>query len=339
MLRLINKFIFFFNSLAALALLLSYLLPYVSPKVFPLLSVLSLAVPVLIVINVMFLMYWVVLFKKKVILSLVVLILGVSHVSSLYRLSGKSSDKSEGAISFMSYNVHSFNRFEWIDSGTISQDISGLVRDQDPDFFCVQEYYNAPNTDFTQYPYKYEKYNNDNGEIALVVFSKYKLINQGTLNFKRTANNVIYVDAIVKSDTIRVYNVHLQSHKLNSQIKNIDEKEVSDRLLKSIQVSFKEQQVQTEKLLEHMDTSPYKNIVMGDFNNTAYSYVYNKIKSKNLLDSFKEAGTGFGKTFKFKFFPARIDFILVPDEFEVVDFKNFDIEFSDHYPIYSRIKK
>ena len=46
-----EKLVFFMNSVAALILLLSYLLPYLPPKDFAFLSVLSLAVPLLIILN------------------------------------------------------------------------------------------------------------------------------------------------------------------------------------------------------------------------------------------------------------------------------------------------
>jgi len=78
-------------------------------------------------------------------------------------------------------------------------------------------------------------------------------------------------------------------------------------------------------------------IVCGDFNNTAYSYVYQKIKG-DLQDAFAEGGNGFGRTFKFKYFPVRIDFILVDQSFHVNAFKTFDIQLSDHYPIIAKLK-
>ncbi|GAA4276321.1 endonuclease/exonuclease/phosphatase family protein [Aquimarina mytili] len=335
---LINKIIFVINSLAAFALLLSYLLPYVSPKMFPLLSVLSLAVPILIVINILFLVFWAVQLNKKLILSLVILILGISHVSSLYKLKGKTSEEiDDNSLSLLSFNVRSFNRFEWIDSKSIPQDISKLIREQQPDIFCAQEYYNNPDTNFSHYPYKYENFNNDNGELALVIFSKFPIINKGSLQFKKTANNIIFADIVIKEDTLRVYNVHLQSHKISSNTERLAKTD-SQKLLNRIQVSFEKQQEQIEILIEHIKKSPHKNIVMGDFNNTAYSYVYNKVRSEGLIDTFKEAGRGFGKTFEFDLFPVRIDFILVAEAFEVLEFKTFYKRFSDHYAIFSRLK-
>ncbi len=336
--KLVNKIIFLINSVVAFALLLSYLLPYVSPKTFPLLSVLSLTVPIFIIINLIFLVYWIILLNKRLILSLAVLILGFSHVSSLYKLGGKSSDENEDSLTLFSYNVRSFNRFDWIEPGNIPKDISTLIKKQNPDIFCAQEYYNNPDTDFSQYPYKYEKFNNNNGELALVIFSKFPFINKGSLDFKKTANNIIFSDVVLKNDTIRVYNVHLQSHKISSITNNGLSDENSEKLLKRVQVSFERQQEQAEMLIKHMNASPYKNILMGDFNNTAYSYVYNKITSEDLQDTFKKAGSGFGKTFEFDLFPLRIDFILVPEDFEVLEFKNFDLELSDHYPIFSKVK-
>jgi len=335
--KLFHRVVFVFNSMVAFALLVSYLLPYVSPQVFPLLSVLSLTVPILIIINALFFLFWLILLKRKMFLSLIVLLLGISHISSFYKLQGTFSDNEEGTISLLSYNVHSFNRFRWIDSDSIPQDISTLVKEQNPDIFCAQEFYNNPDINFDQYSHKYEYFNNDNGELALVIFSRFPLINRGTLNFEKTANNVIYADVVMKSDTIRLYNIHLQSHRINSKTDELAKAD-SQKLLKRIQFSFKKQQRQAEQLIAHMKSSPYKNIVMGDFNNTAYSYIYYKITSEGLKDTFKEAGKGFGKTFKFELFPARIDFILVPRDSEVIDFRNFDIELSDHYPVYSRVR-
>ena len=86
----------------------------------------------------------------------------------------------------------------------------------------------------------------------------------------------------------------------------------------------------------HKKTSPYKTVICGDFNNTAYSYVYKEI-SEGMKDTFKEAGNGFGRTFAFKYFPIRIDFILVEEAFEVNGFKTYDNKLSDHFPIVAKI--
>jgi vancomycin resistance protein VanJ len=113
-------------------------------------------------------------------------------------------------------------------------------------------------------------------------------------------------------------------------------KDNSSRLLRRIGETFKIQETQTELFLKHKNASPHKMIICGDFNNTAYSYVYKKIK-ENLKDSFNEAGHGFGRTFNFKYFPIRIDFILVDNSFKVNAFDVFNQNYSDHFPIMSKL--
>ena len=125
--------------------------------------------------------------------------------------------------------------------------------------------------------------------------------------------------------------MHLQSLKINPEVEQL-KNEDSERLIKRIGTTFEMQQAQTELFLEHKNKCPYKMIISGDFNNTAYSYVYKKIKG-DLQDAFKESGNGFGRTYDFKFFPIRIDFILANESLQVKRLKTFDEHYSDHYPI------
>ena len=113
-LGLFDKFIFILNSLAATALLFSYLLPLIPPKSFPLLSVLSLGVPVLIILNAVFLVYWLLRLKRQLLLSLIILILGYNYITSFVKFSSADiSENDDSDISLMSYNVRMFNAYEW----------------------------------------------------------------------------------------------------------------------------------------------------------------------------------------------------------------------------------
>ena len=328
-----DTLIFVVNSLLAFLLLLSYLLPYIPPKHFPILSVLSLGVPVLITINIVFLLYWIFRMKRELLLSGIVLLLGVQHITAFYRI-GKSSDATDknSNLRVMSYNVHHFNLFRWIGNKNVPLELSRFVRKQNPDIVCLQEYTKSEDVNFDTFPYQFINYIYDNGEIGQAILSKYPIHNSGEIAFDNSLNSVIYTDIHAPGDTIRVYNVHLQSHRINAN-RHILQKEGSEKLLKRIGASFEKQQYQMEKLLEHMKTSPYPMLVMGDFNNTAFSYVYAQITKSNLLDAYKEAGRGFGKTYNFKFFPTRIDFILTDSKFSVNDFTTFPVHLSDHYPV------
>ena len=135
-------------------------------------------------------------------------------------------------------------------------------------------------------------------------------------------------------DTIRIYNVHLQSLRIDhvENLKTVDSK----KLIRRVGETFEMQQFQSELFVKHKEKSPFKMIICGDFNNTAHSYVYKKIKG-DLVDAFREAGNGFGRTFDYKYFPVRIDFILADEAFTINNFKTFEEKFSDHYPILSKV--
>lgn len=335
-LKATDKLIYLLNTVFALVLLFSYCLPYAKPDNFGLLSVLSLAVPVLILINVVFLLYWLLKAKKQLLLSLLILLFGYNHLLSLYKISSSKADTGDKDILIMTYNVRLFNLYNWIDQPNIEKDIAKLIVNQSPDILCLQEYHPHKNINLSVYPYKYEELSGTKLKYGQAIFSKFPFVNKGSVKFPNTANNAIFADLVINSDTVRVYNIHLQSSKIDANVNNLDSKK-SEQLLKSLKNTFKIQQYQTEKFLAHKSISPYKVIIAGDFNNTAYSYVYKEI-SDNLKDAFIEAGNGFGRTFHFKYFPLRIDFILVDSSFKVHSFETIDKKLSDHYPILSDIE-
>lgn len=334
-LNFIDKIIFFFNSIIAAMLLLSYLLPYVQPKHFAYLSVLSLGVPLLIILNALFVIYWLLKVKKQLIVSLFVLLIGYTHVFSLYKFSSSKNIENDNNLSIMNYNVRLFNLYNWIPEKDIEVKIVSFIKEEEPDIICFQEYFPHNNVDLSFYKFKYEELSGQNVKNGQAIFSKYPIIKSGSINFPNTENNTIYADVVKGTDTIRIYNVHLQSSGINPEVENLN-KEKSERIYKRAVNTFKKQQLQAELIISHKETSPYKMIICGDFNNTAYSYVYRKIKG-NLVDVFEEAGNGFGRTFDFKYFPVRIDFILVDKSFYINGFKNYQEKLSDHYPILAKV--
>lgn len=334
-LKLFDKFVFFFNSIAALLLLLSFILPYFEPKKFAFLSVLSLTVPFLILLNILFIVYWLFKIKKQLLLSLIILLIGYKYLTSLYKFSAsKNIDDSEN-ISVMNYNVRLFNVFKWIPEDGIEQKIVDFINEKQPDILSIQEYRRDEKINFPGYN-KFEEISGDKVKNGQAILSKFPIVNSGSIEFPDTYNNAIFIDVVKGKDTIRVYNVHLQSMKIDANGGALTT-ENSENLFRSVSKTFTMQQSQTELFLKHKKECPYKMIICGDFNNTAYSYVYKEIKG-DLQDAFVEAGNGFGRTFDFKFFPVRIDFILVDEAFKINSFKTLDVKLSDHYPITSRVK-
>lgn len=87
-----------------------------------------------------------------------------------------------------------------------------------------------------------------------------------------------------------------------------------------------------------MIKSPYKTIIIGDFNNTAFSYIYKIVKGDRFQDAFLKVGNGFGQTFNLNYFPLRIDFMLIDPSLKIDSFQVFRVPYSDHFPIFGRIE-
>lgn len=331
-LSLINKIIYLLNSFLATILLLSYLLPFVSPKNIPTFAILSLLVPPLIIFNLFFVIYWILKLKKHFLLSAIILTIGWFFSTPIYKLTENKSSLNDD-LKVMSYNVRMFNHWKWIDDQNIPEKISAFVLEQSPDILLFQEYYTLEKQTFL-YPYKYIRTKSQKAKIGLAIYSKFPIINQGSLDLKNTANNIIFVDIVRKKDTIRVYNLHLQSLKLNTSKENFGQ-ENSEKLIARLKERFKKQAEQTEVFMAHEKQWKGKKIVAGDFNNTSYSWVYNQIL-EDKKDTFIEAGKGFGKSFNY-WFPMRIDFILTDKNAIVNKFTSFSEKNSDHFPILSKI--
>ncbi len=335
-LTFLNRFVHYFNLGFALALLVSCVSPYIDD---PSLAFLSLSVPLLVFGNVLFVLYWV--FRKSVrfLLSATILFCWYFTMGSFVMLKGESRPVSEdGTLKIMTYNSLFFSSKENVWGSTAGDSIVKFVSDQAPDIVSFQEFdYRKIGEDyFTEYPYRFVDYLSGvaRSGVLQAVYSKYPILNSGVITFANSANSAIYSDIVYKEDTLRVYNLHLQS--LSIRPRSI-KRERSDKLFARLRNAFKKQQEQAEVVRNHLDSSPFKNIISGDFNNNQFSNVYFKLKG-DYKDTFLEKGNGFGTTINFWRFSFRIDYILVDPSFEVVSHQNYDIDLSDHEPIMASIK-
>ncbi|WP_430967768.1 endonuclease/exonuclease/phosphatase family protein [Spongiimicrobium sp. 2-473A-2-J] len=332
LLTLLNKVVFGINVLSATLLLISVVIPHVSLAHFPGMAFLGLSVPVLVIAHLFFVLYWLLQGKRQLFLSLVSLLLGYLFLESFFRFDLSQDTIEETDLSIMSYNARIFNRFGWHADALLDDRIVGFVRGQNPDVVCFQEFDYPKRTEFDQYPHRYVALMK--GKVIQAIFSKYPIVSKGHLDFKKSTNNGIYADIVYQGDTLRIYNLHLQSLKLRP---GSIVREPLGNLFNRLNGAFQKQLEQTAVFDVHRNASPYKNIVCGDFNNTQFSRAYNRIKGE-MSDTFEEKGSGFGRTYEFVGFPGRIDFILVDPGFEVTAHKNFDVALSDHYPIMASVR-
>lgn len=331
--RAIHKFLLIFNSFLALLLLCSYFLPYVSPKKFPALSVLSLGVPILIIVNIAFFVFWLLRRKKELCISLITLVLGFNYVTSLFLIS-KKEPVDKGTVSVMSYNVRGFYHLGWKQKPATSVKVFDFIQNENPDIVAIQEYFVNPELK-TNFPYEFVQVKTSGRSFGSAIFSKYEILNSGSLDFKESHNNAIFADLKIANDTVRVYNIHLESLGVNPNKENFGQ-ENSEKLYQRVKSTFSKQAQQTEVFLEHLNLWKGKTIICSDLNNTAFSWVYNEV-SEGMSDTFLKAGKGFGKTYNYPF-PLRIDFIFTDPLFETSYFKTYsDQKSSDHFPIMANL--
>ena len=331
-----NKIAYFFNIVLVVLTLMGYVLPSLAPKLFPFLSVLTLILPTLLILNLVFVVYWLLQLKKQALLSIIVFLIGYTFFTKFYKFSAKNEEPIESDFTVLSYNVRLFNLFKWIPNENVPENIKRFIEEQNPDIICFQEYSKSAEYELDDYKFRHIIMHGKKIKTGQAIFSKYRIIDEGEIALPNSDNNVVYADIVKHNDTIRVYSIHLQSVNISPDINEIDESK-SKRIFNRLSEAFKEQQLQSELIQSHMNDFKGHKIICGDMNNTAFSYVYKNIVG-DMNDAFVEAGKGFGQTYNYKYYPARIDYILVDNVFEVKEFKTFkEFKNSDHFPIMARL--
>ena len=334
----LSKVMRFLNIVLVIVTIVAYVLPFLAPKLFPFLSVFSLILPLLLILNFLFFVFWMLQLKRRMFMSGIVLLIGITFINKFYKFSETNLEKTDRDFTIMSYNVRLFNLYEWLPKKDIPQQITKFISEENPDILCIQEFSPVDSINLRQYKNRFIDIEGNKNKYGQAIFSKFRIINKGEIAFPKSSNKVIFADIIRKKDTIRVYSMHLQSIKISTDINEKIDEAKSKFIFKRISAAFAEQQQQAELIKENVDKCTLPKIICGDMNNSAFSYVYRLLKG-NLKDAFEEAGTGFGKSYNFKYYPARIDYLLVEKEFIVKEYKSFDTFFnSDHFPLSTRLE-
>ena len=198
---------------------------------------------------------------------------------------------------------------------------------------------------FPDYYYSYNSKEDFWGyaHFGIIIFSRYPIIKKQTLTtYPNDYNSIFqYIDIVKGPDTIRVFNIHLQSLRFSrANLKYIDkpmdEKDDALKESKSIIGKFKKgflkREMQANRIRMEVDKSPYPVIICGDFNDVPNSYAYHTI-GRDMKNAFVEKGAGLGRTFASISPVLRIDNIFVDDKFNVQQFLRIRKKLSDHFPI------
>jgi endonuclease/exonuclease/phosphatase family metal-dependent hydrolase len=351
-----NKLMLWLNYLAMLCIILSYCARFINPQTFWLLAFFGIGYPIILLLNLFFVLYWIIQWKPIALWSLVVILFGWNTLSSFAQIHFGSELPNNKDIKVMSYNSMLFDLYNWSKNSESRKTIFTMLSEENPDILCIQEYYTSEqkgdfnNTDtltrFLKTNYSHIEYTmtlRDVDHWGVATFTKYPIVRKGKIDFNTRWNNMcIYTDVLINKDTVRIYNMHLASihfgKKDHQFIEDVIEKndteelEGSKNILRLLKRAFVTRSRQAAMVAEHMRSCRYKMIVCGDFNDTPSSYAYRTVRG-DLKDAFMESGRGIGTTYAGKIPFQRIDYILHDESFSSYNYKVIGETITDHYPI------
>jgi len=331
--------------MAATALAIATISVFLSPEKLWFAALFGMAYPYILVINLIFIVLWAIIKPKFILFSLVVILVGYNQIGNYLQFSGKETK--EKGIKIISYNVKYFLGNDQFPTKENANHILDYLRQNNADIICLQEVrlnkrqiFDVTNSKLPQISHMQLAHTSHAG--GQLTLTRFPILYMGEIRFNNSGNMIIYTDILMNSDTVRVYNCHLQSYRLQpAEINSIDSMNFENRQansarIKELSAKFKDAIIkraeQAATLREHLNQCPYPVIVCGDFNDTPVSYTYRTV-SGNLRDSFIESGKGTANTYNGKLPSFRIDYILYSPKFTSYNFAVSTLSHSDHYPI------
>ena len=344
-----------------------YFLPKLSPSAQSVFNLLSLAFPYLLLLQMFFVVIWLFVYRKLVLIPFVTVLvcwkLIFSLIGSSYSTNNRNSSDKQFRIA--SWNVHLFGFFN--NGAEPNPNMLSYAKNLATDVLCVQELVFSldDSSSFSleqlkrRLGYRYAFAGNfrsfgvhannpltDQKEyypFCLAVFSNYPIVNQKKIRPLPEYNHTfIWTDLKVGADTIRVFNIHLQSmHFVKKDydfIETIDQQSADDlsingkSLLRKLRDANFQRAVQVLAVRDEVQKSPYPVILCGDLNDVPNSYTYQVLR-KDLRDGFSDKGFGIGRTFQFLAPTLRVDYIFYSDFLPIQSFRVDKGFQSDHKPL------
>jgi endonuclease/exonuclease/phosphatase family metal-dependent hydrolase len=364
---ILKKLLYFLNICAVAGLLTSFLSGYISPEKFWIIAFFGLSYPIFLIINLLFVLFWLITWNRFIFVSLISILMGFQNLLAIYPVRfSHPTTLSYPKIKIVSFNVHSlYGNQQANNKQETKSKVTEFLATQNADIICVQEFF-AIGEDFSKtlskfansihleyYSFKnYQEFSNKRKINAIATFSRFPIVNSGCLRLPERSHYAVFSDIVMNGDTIRVYNLHLESIRFGNEDysfyshltePDIEEptpiKEGSKRMLWKLRKAFIFRAKQVDILSKHIAACPYPVILSGDFNDAPSSFTYHQL-TRGLTDSFIESGHGlFMSTYAGKFPSFRIDYILHSEKFKSITYKNFDVNLSDHYPITATLVK
>ena len=330
----------------------------IHPADHPLVSTLGMAFPILLVINMAFLLFWLIFKWTRAWIPVVGYVFAYVPIS-IYMPINASTTHPDEALKLVSYNVCSFGGNYKYEQGF--EKVRDYLIDEKADIVCLQE----DNDSWRRYCFKqFEEHGlayNDTIVLChdamrfncLGIHTRFPIIRRERIDYPTASNNGSAAWWLqVDGDTLIVVNNHFESCHLNqedrAQYRQLLKGEIardsvraeSQLLMVKLAEANAKRSEQIETVCDYVDQylGRYPVIVCGDFNDNPISFSRHMM-AKRLRDCFVETGRGIGLSYNQKAFSFRIDHIFCSSDITPYEcFVDSKMDASDHYPMVCWLK-
>ncbi len=265
-------------------------------------------------------------------------------------------------LSLLSANVRIFNVYAQLRDPDYASSKAFIhwLASSPADVICLQEYYHEPQgsrehgrvfqatqrigPEAGRQAFVSKTLTNAIGaEFGLAIFSRYPIVRRGVISFgKLTQNHAMWADLARPApshDTIRVFNLHLQSMSLDeaaivaAATTEAGLRQKAAGLLRRFRNGAVARAHQADTLVARLARSPYPVLLAGDLNDLPYSYPYDQL-ADHLQNAWATVGNGFGATYHGKLPGLRIDHQFASPQWQIRGCRvHREIPWSDHFPV------
>lgn len=313
----------------------------VNPKQNMFLASVGLILPILLIINVCFIFYWVIRRKWWFILPIIALAANYGYISSVLQFKTNKVISNGYSLKIMTLNARNFVDDSQDDS---ADDIKNYIEEKNIQIVCFQEYRDHVNgrpERISSFLSNILPYQAITGSIA--IFSKFPIVKKDYITFRNSNNCAQWIDIDAgKGNNLRILNVHMQTTGINSTLRqvskmeqqgiNINNGQRAEMVANRMEYEYVRRAEQANIISDIIKDTYTPIILCGDFNDIPSSYTYYKLKGR-LKDGFKTAGNGYMYTYRGAKGLMRIDYIMHSQSLEGVNYYSENRQWSDHNPV------
>lgn len=324
-------------------------LTFISPDFMPRLSLLTLAFPIFLIVDIFFIFFWLLFHARLAWVPIIGALLVGGYILDYCPLnfSGKSDkniEVSDSTLTIITFNVGFLYKDEQ------QEEFIKFLNTNDADIVCLQEiskHFISDHKDwFNTTAFHYLQSAN------VAILSRLPFLSDTlSINYPTRSNRsfACWIDCF--GDSLLLVNNHLESNHLSAEERDDYTNTITDPnrqaikhssilLMDKLSEAVAYRGKQADSICSLVDRNAEKNVIVcGDLNDTPISYTYQRL-ARRLTSAYREKGFGPGFTFSRRSFPVRIDHLFYSSGLECSScYIDKTISCSDHYPLIVRLSK